>query len=151
MHLETSSVPWKAGNRLVRIGLKAKEMKLDKRPPSNLVFLIDCSGSMGNKEKLPLLKKSLVSLVENLTEDDSIGIVTYAGGAGVELDSLHGDQKDKIIEVINGLRSGGGTNGEGGIRVAYDLASKNYIEGGTNRVIIATDGDFNVGISDSSK
>lgn len=151
VHLETSSVPWKAGNRLVRIGLKAKEMKLDKRPPSNLVFLIDCSGSMGNKEKLPLLKKSLVSLVENLTEDDSIGIVTYAGGAGVELDPLHGDQKDKMIEVINGLRSGGGTNGEGGIRVAYDLASKNYIEGGTNRVIIATDGDFNVGISDSSK
>ena len=151
VHLETSSVPWKAGNRLVRIGLKAKEMKLDKRPPSNLVFLIDCSGSMGNKEKLPLLKKSLVSLVENLTEDDRIGIVTYAGGAGVELDPLHGDQRDKMIEVINGLRSGGGTNGEGGIRVAYDLVSKNYIEGGTNRVIIATDGDFNVGISDSSK
>jgi Ca-activated chloride channel family protein len=151
VHLETSSVPWKAGHRLVRIGLKAKDMQLDKRPPSNLVFLIDCSGSMGNKEKLPLLKKSLVSLVENLTEDDCIGIVTYAGGAGVELDPLHGDQKDKIIEVINGLRSGGSTNGEGGIRVAYDLASKNYIEGGTNRVIIATDGDFNVGISNSNK
>ena len=151
VHLETSSVPWKAGHRLVRIGLKAKDMKLDKRPASNLVFLIDCSGSMGNEEKLPLLKKSLVSLVENLTEDDRIGIVTYAGGAGVELDPLHGDQKDKIIEVINGLRSGGSTNGEGGIRVAYDLASKNYIEGGTNRVIIATDGDFNVGISNSNK
>ncbi|MDG1854010.1 MAG: von Willebrand factor type A domain-containing protein [Verrucomicrobiales bacterium] len=151
VHLETSSVPWKAGHRLVRIGLKAKDMQLDKRPASNLVFLIDCSGSMGNKEKLPLLKKSLVLLVENLTEDDRIGIVTYAGGAGVEMDPLHGDQKDKIIEVINGLRSGGSTNGEGGIRVAYDLASKNYIEGGTNRVIIATDGDFNVGISNSNK
>ena len=151
VHLETSSVPWKAGHRLVRIGLKAKDMQLDKRPASNLVFLIDCSGSMGNKEKLPLLKKSLVLLVENLNEDDRIGIVTYAGGAGVELDPLHGDQKDKIIEVINGLRSGGSTNGEGGIRVAYDLASKNYIEGGTNRVIIATDGDFNVGISNSNK
>ncbi|MDP6860407.1 MAG: von Willebrand factor type A domain-containing protein [Verrucomicrobiales bacterium] len=151
VHLETSSVPWKAGHRLVRIGLKAKDIQLDKRPASNLVFLIDCSGSMGNKEKLPLLKKSLVLLVENLTEDDRIGIVTYAGGAGVELDPLHGDQKDKIIEVINGLRSGGSTNGEGGIRVAYDLASKNYIEGGTNRVIIATDGDFNVGISNSNK
>ena len=151
VHLETSSTPWKAGHRLVRIGLKAKDMKVDKRPPSNLVFLVDCSGSMGNPDKLPLLKKSLVSLVENLTEDDRIGIVTYAGGAGVELDPLHGDQKDKIIEVINGLRSGGGTNGEGGIRVAYDLATKNYIKGGTNRVILATDGDFNVGISDNSK
>ena len=151
VHLETSSAPWKAGHRLVRIGLKAKDMNVDKRPPSNLVFLVDCSGSMGNPDKLPLLKKSLVSLVENLTEDDRIGIVTYAGGAGVELDPLHGDQKDKIIEVINGLRSGGGTNGEGGIRVAYDLATKNYIKGGTNRVILATDGDFNVGISDNSK
>ena len=151
VHLETSSAPWKAGHRLVRIGLKAKDMNVDKRPPSNLVFLVDCSGSMGNQDKLPLLKKSLVSLVENLTEDDRIGIVTYAGGAGVELDPLHGDQKDKIIEVINGLRSGGGTNGEGGIRVAYDLATKNYIKGGTNRVILATDGDFNVGISDNSK
>jgi len=151
VHLETSSTPWKAGHRLVRIGLKAKDMKVDKRPPSNLVFLVDCSGSMGNPDKLPLLKKSLVSLVVNLTEDDRIGIVTYAGGAGVELDPLHGDQKDKIIEVINGLRSGGGTNGEGGIRVAYDLATKNYIKGGTNRVILATDGDFNVGISDNSK
>ncbi|NRB45554.1 MAG: von Willebrand factor type A domain-containing protein [Verrucomicrobiales bacterium] len=151
VHLETSSAPWKAGHRLVRIGLKAKDMNVDKRPPSNLVFLVDCSGSMGNPDKLPLLKKSLVSLVENLTEDDRIGIVTYAGGAGVELDPLHGDQKDKIIEVINGLRSGGGTNGEGGNRVAYDLATKNYIKGGTNRVILATDGDFNVGISDNSK
>ncbi|MDE0570021.1 MAG: von Willebrand factor type A domain-containing protein [Verrucomicrobiales bacterium] len=151
VHLETSSAPWKAGHRLVRIGLKAKDMDVDERPPSNLVFLVDCSGSMGNPDKLPLLKKSLVSLVENLTEDDRIGIVTYAGGAGVELDPLHGDQKDKIIEIIRGLRSGGATNGEGGIRVAYDLATKNYIEGGTNRVILATDGDFNVGISDNSK
>ena len=89
--------------------------------------------------------------VENLTEDDRIGIVTYAGGAGVELDPIHGDQKEKIIKVINNLRSGGSTNGEGGIRIAYDLAKKNFIQDGTNRIIIATDGDFNVGISDRSQ
>lgn len=151
VHLETASSPWKPGNRLVRIGLKAKEIKTNKRPPSNLIFLIDCSGSMRNNDKLPLLKQSCISLVENLTEDDRIGIVTYAGGAGVELDPIHGDQKDKIIKVINNLRSGGSTNGEGGIRIAYDLAKKNFIQDGTNRIIIATDGDFNVGISDRSQ
>ena len=106
---------------------------------------------MRNNDKLPLLKQSCISLVENLTEDDRIGIVTYAGGAGIELDPVHGDQKDKIIKVINNLRSGGSTNGEGGIRIAYDLAKKNFIQDGTNRIIIATDGDFNVGISDRSQ
>tara|TARA_B100000579_G_scaffold108655_1_gene86599 strand:- start:447 stop:2699 length:2253 start_codon:yes stop_codon:yes gene_type:complete len=151
VHLETASSPWKPGNRIVRIGLKAKEIKTDKRPPSNLIFLIDCSGSMRNNDKLPLLKQSCISLVENLTEDDRIGIVTYAGGAGVELDPIHGDQKEKITKVINNLRSGGSTNGEGGIRIAYDLAKKNFIQDGTNRIIIATDGDFNVGISDRSQ
>ena len=151
VHLETASSPWKPGNRLVRIGLKAKEIKTNKRPPSNLIFLIDCSGSMRNNDKLPLLKQSCISLVENLTEDDRIGIVTYAGGAGIELDPIHGDQKDKIIKVINNLKSGGSTNGEGGIRIAYDLAKKNFIQDGTNRIIIATDGDFNVGISDRSQ
>ena len=151
VHLETASSPWKAGNRIVRIGLKAKELSANKRPPSNLIFLIDCSGSMGNKDKLPLLKESCIALVENLTEDDRIGIVTYAGGAGIELDPVHGDQKEEIIKVINGLRSGGSTNGEGGIRIAYDLAKKNFIKEGTNRIIIATDGDFNVGISDRSQ
>ncbi|MGB0609972.1 MAG: YfbK domain-containing protein [Verrucomicrobiales bacterium] len=151
VHLETASSPWKAGNRIVRIGLKAKELSANKRPPSNLIFLIDCSGSMGNKDKLPLLKESCIALVENLTEDDRIGIVTYAGGAGIELDPVHGDQKEEIIRVINGLRSGGSTNGEGGIRIAYDLAKKNFIKDGTNRIIIATDGDFNVGISDRSQ
>ena len=151
VHLETASSPWKAGNRIVRIGLKAKELSANKRPPSNLIFLIDCSGSMGNKDKLPLLKESCIALVENLTEDDRIGIVTYAGGAGIELDPVHGDQKEEIIRVINSLRSGGSTNGEGGIRIAYDLAKKNFIKDGTNRIIIATDGDFNVGISDRSQ
>ena len=151
VHLETASSPWKAGNRIVRIGLKAKELSANKRPPSNLIFLIDCSGSMGNKDKLPLLKESCIALVENLTEDDRIGIVTYAGGAGIELDPVHGDQKEEIIKVINGLRSGGSTNGEGGIRIAYDLAKKNFIKDGTNRIIIATDGDFNVGISGRSQ
>lgn len=151
VHLETASSPWKAGNRIVRIGLKAKELSANKRPPSNLIFLIDCSGSMGNKDKLPLLKESCIALVENLTEDDRIGIVTYAGGAGIELGPVHGDQKEEIIKVINGLRSGGSTNGEGGIRIAYDLAKKNFIKDGTNRIIIATDGDFNVGISDRSQ
>lgn len=151
VHLESASCPWQPGHRLVKIALKAKELHSGQRPSSNLVFLVDCSGSMESGDKLPLLKRSLVSLVKNLTEDDRIGIVTYAGGAGVALDSTHGDQKEKIIEVIDGLQSGGGTNGEGGIRIAYDLAAKNYVKGGTNRVILATDGDFNVGISDKSQ
>ena len=151
VNLEVAACPWEKGHRLVRFGLKAREINPDKRPASNLIFLIDASGSMNSSLKLPLLKSSLVALIRNLTEDDRIGIVIYAGNAGVALDPVHGDLKEKIIDVIDGIGTGGGTNGAGGIRVAYDLAAKNYIKGGTNRVILATDGDFNVGITNNGE
>ncbi len=151
VNLEVAACPWQKGHRLVRVGLKAREMNPGKRPPSNLIFLIDASGSMNSELKLPLLKSSLAALTRNLTEDDRIGIVIYAGNAGVALDPVHGDLKEKIIDVIDGIGVGGGTNGAGGIRVAYDLAAKNYIKGGTNRVILATDGDFNVGITNNGQ
>ena len=151
VNLEVAACPWEKGHRLVRVGLKAREMNPGKRPASNLIFLIDASGSMNNPLKLPLLKSSLAALTRNLTEDDRIGIVIYAGNAGVALDPVHGDLKEKIIDVIDGIGTGGGTNGAGGIRVAYDLAAKNYIKGGTNRVILATDGDFNVGITNNGE
>ena len=151
VNLEVAACPWEKGHRLVRVGLKAREMNPGKRPASNLIFLIDASGSMNRPLKLPLLKSSLAALTRNLTEDDRIGIVIYAGNVGVALDPVHGDLKEKIIDVIDGIGSGGGTNGAGGIRVAYDLAAKNHIKGGTNRVILATDGDFNVGITDSGE
>jgi Ca-activated chloride channel family protein len=151
VNLEVAACPWEKGHRLVRVGLKARDMNPGKRPPSNLIFLIDASGSMNSELKLPLLKSSLAALTRNLTEDDRIGIVIYAGNAGVALDPVHGDLKEKIIDVIDGIGVGGGTNGAGGIRVAYDLAAKNHIKGGTNRVILATDGDFNVGITDNGE
>ena len=151
VNLEVAACPWEKGHRLVRVGLKAREMNPEKRPASNLIFLIDASGSMNSSLKLPLLKSSLAALTRNLTEDDRIGIVIYAGNAGVALDPVHGDLKEKIIDVIDGIGTGGGTNGAGGIRVAYDLAAKNYIKGGTNRVILATDGDFNVGITNNGE
>ncbi|MCP4848978.1 MAG: DUF3520 domain-containing protein [Verrucomicrobiaceae bacterium] len=151
VNLEVAACPWEKGHRLVRVGLKAREMNPGKRPASNLIFLVDASGSMNSPLKLPLLKSSLAALTRNLTEDDRIGIVTYTGNAGVALDPVHGDLKEKIIDVIDGIGVGGGTNGAGGIRVAYDLAAKNYIKGGTNRVILATDGDFNVGITDNGE
>jgi len=151
VNLEVAACPWEKGHRLVRVGLKAREMNPGKRPASNLIFLIDASGSMNRPLKLPLLKSSLAALTRNLTEDDRIGIVIYAGNVGVALDPVHGDLKEKIIDVIDGIGVGGGTNGAGGIRVAYDLAAKNHIKGGTNRVILATDGDFNVGITDSGE
>ncbi len=151
VNLEVAACPWQKGHRLVRVGLKARDMNPGKRPPSNLIFLIDASGSMNSPLKLPLLKSSLAALTRNLTEDDRIGIVIYAGNAGVALDPVHGDLKEKIIDVIDGIGVGGGTNGAGGIRVAYDLAAKNYIKGGTNRVILATDGDFNVGITNNGE
>ena len=151
VNLEVAACPWEKGHRLVRVGLKAREMHPGNRPASNLIFLIDASGSMNSPLKLPLLKSSLAALIRNLNEGDRIGIVIYAGNVGVALDSVHGDLKEKIIDVIDGIGVGGGTNGAGGIRVAYDLAAKNHIKGGTNRVILATDGDFNVGITDSGE
>jgi len=151
VNVDVASCPWAADHRLVRIGLKGKSMAPDKRPPSNLIFVVDVSGSMKGDDKLPLLKKSLAALVRNLNEDDRIGIVTYAGKAGVAMQPKHGDQKPQIIDAIDALRSGGGTNGAGGIELAYKLAKENFVEGGTNRVVLSTDGDFNIGTTNTGE
>ncbi|MFT5105779.1 MAG: Ca-activated chloride channel family protein [Pseudoalteromonas tetraodonis] len=148
VNMEVASCPWAKGHRLLRVGLRGKGVDVDKRPPSNLVFLIDVSGSMRGAEKLDLLKRSMKSMVAELNEDDRIGIVTYAGSSGVVLEPTHGDLKEKINQVLDGLQAGGSTNGASGIATAYSLAKANFVEGGTNRVILATDGDFNVGVTD---
>ncbi|HBF11889.1 MAG TPA: hypothetical protein DDW49_00635 [Deltaproteobacteria bacterium] len=142
---EVASSPWNEAYRLMRIGLKGKEIEWNKRMPSNLVFLIDVSGSMEDPNKLPLLKKSVELLVENLSAKDHVAMVVYAGASGVVLNSTSGDQKEKIKSALNELSAGGSTNGGEGIELAYKIAKENFISGGLNRVILATDGDFNVG------
>jgi Ca-activated chloride channel family protein len=141
--------PWNLKHSLVRIGLKAREVDTSKRPPANLVFLIDVSGSMADENKLPLLKRGMKLLAESVREDDQISIVTYAGTAGVALENGTGKEKTRIISVIESLQSGGSTNGEGGITLAYDLARRHFIKNGINRVLLSTDGDFNVGVSNT--
>jgi Ca-activated chloride channel homolog len=145
---EVSAAPWKPEHRLVRIGIKASEQEAGQPKPSNLVFLIDVSGSMGTPEKLPLLKSAMKLLVERLTENDRVAMVVYAGKSGLVLPSTSGDKKEMLIHALEKLEAGGSTNGGSGIRLAYDVAQANYIPGGSNRVILATDGDFNVGITD---
>ena len=147
IHTELSTAPWNTKHQLLRIGLKAKEVETKKLPASNLVFLIDVSGSMMAPNKLPLLKSSFKMLIDQLREKDNVAIVTYAGNVGIKLPSTPGDQKTKIKDVIDGLEAGGGTAGGAGIKMAYQLARENFIKGGNNRIILATDGDFNVGLS----
>jgi Ca-activated chloride channel family protein len=146
-HFEMTEAPWNSEHRLLRIGIKAREMKGRERPPTNLVFLVDVSGSMADHNKLPLVQDALRLLVDRLTESDHVSIVTYAGSTRVELPSTRGDQKWIIYRAIDQLRSGGSTNGASGIELAYETAQRNFIEGGANRVILATDGDFNVGVT----
>ena len=143
--VEVADCPWQPGNRLARIGLKAKPIATDKRPQSNLVFLIDVSGSMNEPNKLPLVKSALKLLVGQLGESDRVGMVVYAGAAGVVLDSTNAVNKDRILAALDRLEAGGSTNGAGGLQQAYDLAVTHFIKGGTNRVILCTDGDWNVG------
>ena len=145
--MEVASAPWNPQHRLVRIGIKGKDLDLNRRPSSNLVFLIDVSGSMQPPEKLPLLKTAMKMLVEKLTENDRVSIVVYAGASGTVLPPTTGDRKDVILHALDNLEAGGSTNGALGIQLAYNLAVANYIRGGTNRVILATDGDFNVGVT----
>ncbi len=140
-----SDCPWNEDNKLMILGINTKTLKESKRPDSNIVFLIDISGSMNSANKLPLLKDSMELLVENLSRDDRVSIVTYANGTNVVLDGVRGDKYDKINKAFRDLTAGGGTNGEGGIELAYKIAEENFIEGGNNRVILATDGDFNIG------
>ena len=148
--IEAAAAPWNPRHRLVRIGIKARDIDTRRRPPGNLVFLLDVSGSMQPPERLPLLKQGMRMLVEQLTANDRVTVVTYAGATGVALRPTRGDQKDVILSLIDSLQAGGSTNGGSGIRLAYEQASANFISGGVNRVILATDGDFNVGITDRS-
>ena len=147
VHVDLASCPWEASHRLVRIGLKGKEIALDKRGPSNLVFLLDVSGSMTPPERLPLVKQAMRLLVEKLTENDRVAIVIYAGSSGLVLPSTSGDHKEQILQAIEDLQPGGSTNGAAGIQLAYRIAQQNFIKDGINRVILATDGDFNVGVT----
>ena len=144
---EISSCPWSEGHRLIRIGIKGKPLETDQDKGSNFTFLIDVSGSMSSEDKLELLKNGFKLLVNDLTADDRVAIITYAGSSGIVLNSTPGDEKDKIKSAIDKLGAGGGTNGADGIITAYEIAESNFIEGGNNRVILGTDGDFNVGIS----
>ncbi|MDR0560425.1 MAG: von Willebrand factor type A domain-containing protein [Prevotellaceae bacterium] len=144
---ETGECPWNSQHRLVRIGLKAKEIADDKLPPSNLVFLIDVSGSMYGATRLELVKSSLKLLINNLRKQDRVAVVVYAGSAGEVLPSTSGSDRQKIREVLDNLAAGGSTAGGEGIRLAYKIAEKNFIKKGNNRIILCTDGDFNVGVS----
>ncbi len=147
IHTELSSAPWNAKHRLLRIALKARTIPEDKLPPSNLVFLIDVSGSMNEENKLPLVKSAMKMLVDQLRPQDRVSIVTYAGQAGIDLQPTKGDQKATIDSAIDILNAMGSTNGGEGIKMAYKLAREHFIKDGNNRIIMATDGDFNVGPS----
>ncbi|MGE3799935.1 MAG: von Willebrand factor type A domain-containing protein [Candidatus Kapaibacterium sp.] len=144
---EVSDCPWNAEHKLVRIALQGREVHPDQALPSNIVFLIDVSGSMSDYNKLPLLKESFYKLVDAMRANDRIAIVVYAGAAGLVLESTPGSEKEKIKKAIEDLKSGGSTAGGAGITLAYDIAQANFLKEGNNRVILATDGDFNVGIS----
>ena len=145
IHTELSAAPWNSIHRLLRIGLKAKTIDINKLPPSNLVFLIDVSGSMDEPNKLPLVKASMKMLTEQLRAEDKVAIVVYAGQAGLVLPSTSGDKKETIDNAIDNLSAGGSTAGGEGIKLAYRVARENFMSKGNNRIIMATDGDFNVG------
>ena len=147
VNLELASCPWNSGHQLIAIGLKGKELDVKEVPSTNLVFLIDVSGSMSSPNKLPLLKQSFKILIEKLRPSDKVAMVVYAGAAGVVLPSTSCDEKDKIIDAFDKLQAGGSTAGGEGIKLAYKIAKENFIDGGNNRVILATDGDFNIGES----
>ncbi|MBF4517268.1 VWA domain-containing protein [Flavobacterium sp. ANB] len=147
INTELSDSPWNKNSQLLKIGLQGKNIPMTNLPNSNLVFLIDVSGSMDEANKLPLLKESMKILVKELRPQDKVSIVVYAGSAGVVLEPTSGDQKDEILDAFDNLSAGGSTAGGEGIELAYKLAEQNFIKEGNNRVIIATDGDFNVGAS----
>lgn len=139
------SAPWNPEHRLVRIGIKGQEMKWNHRPALNLVFLVDVSGSMASEGKLALVQNSLKLVVEQMSAMDRIALVTYASGSGVALAPTLGSNKAEIVSAIERMQAGGGTNGAGGIELAYKLAQDNFVKGAVNRVVLATDGDFNLG------
>ncbi len=151
VHTEVSDCPWSPEHKLLHIGMKGMEVAKDKMPPSNLVFLIDVSGSMSAPEKLPLLKNAFRLLVKEMRPEDRVAIVTYAGSDAVVLPSTAGSSKRAIKMVIDQMESGGSTAGAAGIKTAYKIALQNLIKDGNNRVILATDGDFNVGTSSDAE
>jgi Ca-activated chloride channel homolog len=144
---EVSGCPWNAQNRLLRIGIQGRNLEQWKMAPNNLVFLIDTSGSMMPPQRLPLLRSAFRVLVDQLRAEDRVAIVTYAGSAGLVLPSTSGADKDKILEALDQLEAGGSTAGGAGIELAYETAQAHFLRDGNNRVILATDGDFNVGVS----
>lgn len=147
---ELTEAPWNKEHQLLRIGIQGKKIDYQNLKASNLVFLIDVSGSMSDTNKLPLLVRSFKLMAKNLDPKSKVAIVTYAGNAGVLLESTSVDNIDRIEKALDALESGGSTNGSGGIEMAYKIAKENFIEGGNNRIILATDGDFNVGSTSDS-
>ena len=144
---EVMRCPWNEENKLVHVGLQGRRVAMKDLPPNNLVFLLDVSGSMRSSNKLPLLKRAFLLLIENLRPEDRVAIVVYAGAAGLVLPSTPGDDKEAIVAAIDKLSAGGTTAGGAGIKLAYKVAEDNFIKSGNNRVILATDGDFNTGVS----
>lgn len=151
IHVEPARCPWNAANRLARIGIMGRPLGQEARKPSNLVFLVDVSGSMDQPNKLPLVQWALQKLVEQLGENDRVAVAVYAGSSGLVLPSTSAMNKPAILSKIEELRAGGSTNGGAGIQLAYDQAAAGFINGGINRVILATDGDFNVGVTNQDE
>ena len=151
VHVDAAACPWKPGHRLVRVGLKGRTFDEEERPAANLVFLVDVSGSMKSADKLPLLKRSLGLLAERLEARDRVAMVVYAGASGLALPSTPGDRREEIAAALERLEAGGSTNGGAGLRLAYAVATENFIKGGTNRVLLCTDGDFNVGTTSNDE
>ena len=149
--IDGAPCPWNEEHGLLRIGIRTQDIDFSESPKSNLVFLLDVSGSMDEPDKLPLLKQAFALLTENLGEKDRVSIVTYAGAEAVVLDGARGNEKGAILEAISFLEAGGGTNGSAGIETAYTLAEQYFIPGGNNRVILATDGDLNIGQTSESE
>jgi Ca-activated chloride channel homolog len=151
INTELAECPWNKENKLLHIGLQGKDIATESLPPSNLVFLIDVSGSMSDANKLPLLKSAFKLLVGELRDKDKVAMVVYAGASGIVLTSTPGSEKEKIIDALDLLESGGSTAGAEGLQLAYKVAEENFMEEGNNRIILATDGDFNVGQSSNAE
>jgi len=151
INVEMSECPWDEENYLLMVGINAKDMDKRELPPSNLVFLIDVSGSMSDRDKLPLLQSGFKMLTDTLSDMDTVSIVTYSGNVSVRLEGVSGSEKNKIKREIDRLSAGGSTAGGSAMKMAYEIAQEYFIEGGNNRIIMATDGDFNVGISSESE
>jgi Ca-activated chloride channel family protein len=150
VYTEVGPAPWAPGHRLLHIGLQGKRIKAENIPPRNLVFLIDTSGSMEDENKLPLLRRSFAALLDTMRENDTVSMVAYAGSSGLVLPPTAGSRKAEILSALDRLSAGGSTNGGEGIQLAYQTALSSFKNGGVNRVILATDGDFNVGVTNQS-